>query len=113
MAVDGVVENVKGEVTYNTGEPKREAIIGSDGQVHGFKETAQVPFMDCKFTDRGALDTKALKNLTDSTVVLSLANGKVVTLRNAWYAAPGDGKTDEGELDARFEGKSCQEILAS
>lgn len=112
LSVDGVVYDAKGEATYNLGDPKREAVIGSDGKVHGFTEKVQVPFIELKFTDRGGLDTRALHNLTNSTVVLSLANGKLVTLRNSWYAAPGDGKTDEGEIDARFEGKSAQEITA-
>lgn len=112
MQVDGVQYDTKGEATYNLGHVKRTAILGSDGKVHGFKEEAQAPFIEVKLTDRGSLNLANVVDLTDSTVALSLANGKVVTLRSAWYAGEGTGHTDEGELDFRMEGKSAQEISA-
>lgn len=109
VQVNGELYDAKGNFTFNLGRPKREAVIGSDG-VHGYKETAQVPFIEGEFTDRGTMDIAVLVTMKDATVTLQLANGKVIVLRDAWYAAEGTGNTDEGNIGVRFEGKSGEEI---
>jgi hypothetical protein len=109
VQVNGEIHDAKGEFTYNLGQPMREAIIGADG-VHGYKETPQVPFIEGEFTDRAALDLEALVNTKDATIVLALANGKVISLRDAWYASEGTGNTDEGNIEVRFEGLSAVEV---
>lgn len=109
VKIDGEIQDAKGNFTYNLGKPKREAIVGSD-QVHGFKETPQVAFIEGEITDRQTLDLERLVTTEDATVTLELANGKVISLRNAWYASEGTGNTDEGNIAVRFEGKSGEEI---
>ena len=110
MQVDGVTYDISGSnVSYNLGQPKREAIVGPDG-VHGYKEMPQVPFVEGDFTDRGSLDLAALTNIVDGTVSLQLANGKVIMLRNAWYAGEGTGNSEAGNIVFRFEGLSAEEI---
>lgn len=109
VKVNGEIQDAKGNFTYNLGKPKREAIVGSDA-VHGFKETPQVSFIEGEITDRSTLDLEALVTTEDATVTLELANGKVISLRNAWYAGEGTGNTDEGNIAVRFEGKSGEEI---
>jgi len=110
VKVDGVQYDAKGEFTYNLGQPKRDAIVGPD-QVHGFKELPKVPFIEGAITDASDLDLAAFQNLVDSTMTLNLANGKTVTLRQAWYCADGDVTTEEAEVQVRFEGKGADEIL--
>lgn len=105
----GVIYDAKGNFTYNLGREKREAIVGTDG-VHGYKATPQPAFIEGEFTDRGNLDLSALTLLEDATVTLSLANGKVIVLRDAWHAGEGTGNTDEGNIPVRFEAKSGEEI---
>lgn len=109
IQANGVSFDAKGEFTYNLGAPKRDPVVGSD-RVHGYKETPQVPFIEGKITDKSTLDVKALANMKDATVTLSLANSKVIVLRSAWYAADGTFSTDEGEGDFRFEGLDAEEI---
>lgn len=110
VQVGGVIHDAKGNFTYNLGHPKRKAIVGSDG-VHGFTEEPQVSFIEGEFTDRGALDLAALVDTEIQTVTLALANGKVIALRDAWYAADGTGNTEEGNLSVRFESSQpAQEI---
>lgn len=109
VQVDGVIQDAKGNFTYNLGQPKREAIVGSD-RVHGYKEMPQVPFIEGEITDRSTLDLAALANTTNATVTLQLANGKVISLRSAWYAGDGTGNSEEGNIAVRFEGLSAQEI---
>ena len=108
IAVNGERLQAKGSFTYNHGVDKREAVVGSD-QVHGFKELPQAPFIEGAITDSDELDVPTLKAVRDSTVTLELANGKVFTLSQAWYAADGDVTTEEGEIQVRFEGISATE----
>lgn len=109
IQVGGVLQDAKGEFTYNLGNPVRSAVIGSDG-VHGFTEEAQPAFIEGKITDRGSLDVANLQKTENATVVLVLANGKHVMLSNAWYAGEGSITTGEGEIDVRFEARSGSEV---
>lgn len=103
LQTNGVIQDAKGAFTYNLGRPKREAIVGAD-RIHGYKETPQVGFIEGAITDRKDLDTDSILNFKDGTVTLQLANGKVVALREAYYAGDGTGNTEEGEMPVRFEG---------
>lgn len=109
LMANGIRHDCKGNFTYNLGAPKREAVIGSD-RVHGFMEKPQVPFIEGEITDRGDLDLHALVVLENATAVLKLANGKIIMLRDAWYAGEGTGNTDEGNIGVRFEGKQAEEV---
>lgn len=107
--VDGAQFDAKGNFTYNLGVPKKEGMIGADG-IHGFKETPQLPFIEGEITDRSDLDLKQLFSLEGSTVTLELANGKVVVLRDAWFAGEGNAQTEEANVEVRFEGMSAEEV---
>lgn len=109
LQVNGEIQDAKGSFSYNMGRPMREAIIGSDG-VHGFKETPQVAFIEGAITDRGSLDLAALVSGRDLTVTLSLTNGKVIVLRDAWFAGEGSASTEEGEITVRWEGANAEEV---
>lgn len=109
LKIDGSIMSAKGNFTYNIGRGKKEAVIGADA-VHGYKETPQVAFIEGEVTDRGSLSLESLVSITDATVYLRLANGKIIVLREAWYAADGTGNTDEGNIGVRFEGMSGEEV---
>lgn len=109
IKADGEAYQAKGSWTYNLGVAKREGIAGADG-VHGYKEMPRVPFIEGTITDKDTLDTKALQSLVDVTVTLELANGKIIALKDAWWAGEGDVTTEEGEIAARFEGMDAEEI---
>ncbi len=107
--VNGEIQQAKGNWTYNLGAPKRDAVVGAD-RTHGYKELPQVAFIEGEITDRGDLDVAALVLLKDSTVTLELANGKVVVLRDAWFAGEGNIQTEEANITVRFEGMSAEEV---
>jgi len=109
LQVNGVRYDAKGSFSYNLGRPIREAIVGADG-VHGYKETPQVAFIEGEITDRGDLDVTKLVGLTGATVTLELGNGKVITIRDGWYAGEGTGNTEEANIGVRFEGAGGEEI---
>lgn len=102
--VDGELFQAKGEFTHNINPVKRESVVGQDG-VHGYKETPKAQFIEGSITDSEDLDLEAFHAITDAVVTLEEANGKVVQLRQAFYAADGDVTTGEGEIQVRFEGE--------
>jgi hypothetical protein len=109
LKINGDIYFAKGNFTYNLGKAKREAVVGAD-VVHGYKETPQVPFIEGEITDRNELSLEDLVTLDDATVTLELANGKVITLSEGWYASEGTGNTEEGNIGCRFEGMNCEEV---
>jgi len=108
VKVNGQQYDAKGNFTYNPGQPKREGIVGPDG-THGYKELPQLAYIEGEITDSSSLDLLNFTNIVDATVTLELANGKVFTLRDAWYAADGDVGTEEANIQVRFEGMSADE----
>ena len=110
LKVNGELHDAKGNFTYNPGKPKREAIMGSDGKIHGYKETTTIPFIEGEITDRPNLSLDTLLTLDEAVVTLELNNGKVFSLEDAWYAGSGDVQTEEGNINARFEGKKGTEV---
>lgn len=111
LSVGGEIQDAKGEFTYQLGTVKRDAIVGQD-RVHGYTEKPQVPYIEGTITDRGNLDVKTLFSAKDITVTLGLANGKTISLTEAWFAGEGKGTTSEGELEVRWEGINCEEVPA-
>jgi hypothetical protein len=109
VKANGELYSAKGSWTYNLGVPKREMVIGSDS-VHGHKELPQEPMIEGVITDRNDLDVKTLLSLEAATVTLSLANGKVIVLRDAVFTGDGNVTTEEGEIAAKFSGLSAEEI---
>lgn len=109
LKINGDMYFAKGNFTYNLGLPKKEGVAGSD-RVHGYKEVPQVPFIEGEITDRNELNLEDLVTLDDGTATLELANGKVIMLREAWYAGEGTGNTEEGNIALHLEGMSAEEI---
>lgn len=109
LAVNGTSYMLAGDFTYDIGGYKREMMSGPDG-VHGYKETVKIPFIEGDLRDTSAVDLATLTNLTDATVVLTLANGKIISLYNAVFTGDGVGATGEATIKARFEGLSATEI---
>jgi hypothetical protein len=109
IKADGVQYRAKGSWTYNLGKLKKEGIVGADG-MHGYKAMPQVPFIEGAITDDSEISVEKLLELDGATVTLELANGKVISLSNAWFAGEGNVSTEEGEIEARFEGMECDEI---
>jgi hypothetical protein len=94
---------VKGSVSYNLGLPKKEAVIGADGKVHGYKEVPQVAYIKADLTVKDKTDVKTILELDEATVTAELNNGKVIVLRNAWCSTEGEVETEEGKLSVEFQ----------
>lgn len=110
LQVDGTIQDAKGSFDYNLGEPKREAVLNAAGQVVGYKETPQTPFIEGEVIDRGNLDLKALVSGRGLTVNLKLGNGKMVTLHDAFFAGEGTASTEDANIKVRWEGSGADEV---
>lgn len=111
LKIDGEQYDAKGSFSYGMGKPMRESIVGADG-IHGYKEVPTVPFIEGELTDSKDLDMDKLASITEATITLELANGKVVALRGAFSANKDGltGQTEEGNIPVRFEGVSAEEV---
>ena len=107
--IDGVLQYAKGNFSYNLGRAMRETLVGAD-VVHGYIERPQPAFIEGEITDRPDLDLAALVDTTLASVTLELANGKIIALRDAWFAGEGTGNSEEGNIAVRFEGIQAEEI---
>ena len=109
--LDGALYSAKGNFTFDIGEPKRDAVVGPDG-VHGFKEMPKVPYIEGAITDSDEISLTDLFRFRDGAAILELANGKVISIAEAYYAGEGTGTTEEGEVPVRIEGIRGREISA-
>jgi hypothetical protein len=99
----------KGNFTFSLGKPVASAVVGADA-VHGYMERPQAAYIEGEITDSVDMSLEALVATRNATVTLELANGKVIALREAFYASEGVGNTEEGNVAVRFEGISAEEI---
>lgn len=106
---NGEQYSAKGSFTYNLGKNKREGVVGSDS-VHGYKEMPQIPYIEGVITDNQDLDLAAFLALEDATITLSLANSKIIVMREAWNASEGNVTTEEGEIEFRMEAMRGEEV---
>lgn len=110
--INGQIYPVKGNIAYSLGKPTREAIVGHD-RVHGFKELPTAAFCELEITDGSNISLDELADVTEATITIELANGKIVILRNAFAINP-DGLsvgTEEGNVSLRFEAEEAEEIV--
>jgi len=103
---------VEGDVKYKVSTKKRETLIGYDG-VHGYKETYVAGSISMSLRDYGGLTVADFNSMTDVTVVLTLANGKVVTGKGMWTIEDQEVDTAEAKFDVKFEGPSVTEAISS
>lgn len=108
LSIDGAAYDVVSDANYLANSVKRETLIGQSG-VHGFSEMPTSGHISATVRDNGALDVASLNNLTNSTVVLTLANGKMVYGSAMWVTDFGDVNTQEGSFSIKFEGANVYE----
>lgn len=109
LKINGEVYQAKGNFTYNLGKPKYEPVIGAD-RPHGFKGTPQAPRIEGEITDNDELDMEKVVTIKNATATLSLANGKVIVLKQARYTGDGDAQTEEGNIQLVLHGLSAEEV---
>ena len=112
LKIDGVQYALRGSFKVQPSRVQNSGIVGQDS-VHGYKTTPVIPFIEGDISDSGGLSLAALQGITNSTITAELANGKTYILAGAWYAGAPPLDTVEGKIQVKFEGLSCNELLAS
>ena len=109
LTVDGTQYALRGNWSVSPSSVKREGVAGQDG-VHGYVETPIVPGAKGDLTTTSGLSVTALQNITNSTVQLTLANGKTYVLSQAWTNAAFEIATAEGKVGVDFGCFTCDEV---
>ncbi len=101
VAIDGTLYNVT-DPTYSESTIEYEYLIGYNG-VHGRKGTYVVGFIAFKVRDDATIKVSDFTGMTNSEVLLTLANGKVVAGHNMCCMKAIEVDANEAIFDVRFE----------
>ncbi len=109
ITIDGAAFQLVDSLTWSPSTVKREGLVGMDGP-HGYKETPVFGSIKAKLRDGGGVRVKSLANLTNSTVVGELANGKLVVGRNCFTSGePVSVDSMEGVFEIEFSSPDVSE----
>src|SRR5262252_7910058 len=96
LSVDGNQYALRGNFTVSPSVVERTMIAGQDG-IHGYQELPRVPFIEGDLSAVPQLNLDDLILQTDSTVVATLANGKMYALANATCKGGFEENTRDGQ----------------
>ena len=109
LTVDGVPVAVGGTCHYLVNSSERETLKGQSG-VHGYKEMPKEGWISYQGRDSGQVSMTQLNATSSSTVVATLANGKVIIATGAWRDGdPAEVNTEDGTFDIKFASGSVTE----
>ncbi len=108
LSINGVAYDVVSDLSYMPNKVKRETLIGQSG-VQGYSEMPMAGFISATIRDAGSLAAASLNDLTNATLVLVLANGKVVSGDNMWCTDFAEVKTQDATFSVKFEGSTVYE----
>lgn len=106
VKIDGVQVKARGTWTLDPGEPKREAVVGTDG-VHGYSETPKAPKLTGEVTPD---DARKLARVTNQTITVEWGNGKADALRGAFFSGDGEIDLGTGAMQVEFGAMSCEKV---
>lgn len=112
ITINGIRYPIRGDVKMSLSGYKREAVVGVDIGIHGFKEMPAVSFIECAVTDLGSLDINTINQLENVTIAAELNNGKTGVLHNATQVNQIELDAIEGQFTVRFEGNSGEYIVS-
>lgn len=108
LTIDGIAYDVVSDLAYFANKVKRETLIGQSS-IHGFSEMPQACYISATIRDSGSMTVATFNAMTNSTLVLSLANGKVVYGEGMWNTESEEVKTQEATFSVRFDGPNVIE----
>lgn len=103
LTVDGQAYMLAGEFEYSPSLVQRESLSGMD-TVHGYSEKPIAPHIAGTLRDSGGLSVASLNAMSNVTLVVELANGKVIIGRNMWTVEAQTVKSTDATLEVKWEG---------
>jgi hypothetical protein len=108
VTTDGVTQQLEGGLKYSVATVKRTALVGKDG-FHGWREDPVAPYIEMVLRDAGNLTVANFNAMRNSTIVATLANGKIVTGRNMGTVDVQEVDTEDAKFTVRWEGPQVSE----
>lgn len=93
---------------YRPCKVTRETLTGMD-QVHGFKEAVKPGMISMTLRDAQGMSVAAFNAMVSESVVVQLANGKVIVGNGMWTADAQEVDGGEATFDVVFEGPDVSE----
>lgn len=112
VTTDGTTQQLEGGLKYVVSTVKREALMGKDG-FHGWKETPIPGSITMSLRDAGNLSVAAFNAMRNSTIVATLANGKIIVGRNMGTTDAQEVDTEDAKFEVKFEGPQVTEQLVT
>lgn len=103
LTIDGQTYMLVGDFEYNVAKSTRESLVGMD-DVHGYSEKPKAPHIGATLRDSGGLSVASLNDMVNVTIVVELANGKVIIGRNMWSVEDQTAKSTDATIDIKWEG---------
>ena len=103
QTIDGVPYMLQGDLLWSPSTVERETLIGMDG-IHGYKETPRQGFIEATLRDASNVIVGLFDSMTNSSVTLVLANGKLVIGYNMWTVEHREVNSVEATFKVRLEG---------
>lgn len=103
LSVDGQTYMLAGEFEYNPSSVSRETLTGMD-TVHGYSEKPIAPHIAGTLRDSAGLSVASLNAMSNVTLVVELANGKVIIGRNMWTVEDQTVKSTDATIEVKWEG---------
>lgn len=108
FTIDGQAWDVVGDCEYSPSVVTRETLAGQS-RVEGFSEMPRQGYISANLRDRGDATVLSLNQVTSSTIVVQLANGKTVFGYGMWQVGEIGVRTQEGSFSIRFESDNVAE----
>ena len=104
VSIDGTQYNIS-DVTYSDTVLEYESLLGYNGY-HGAKGTWIPAFIAFKVRDDSTIKVSDFQRMTNSEVIVNLANGKTVSGHSMRCMKAREVDANEAMFDVRFEGPS-------
>lgn len=104
ITVDGQSYMLEADAAYKVSKVKRETKVGQD-TVHGYGEKPEPGMISATLRDAQGLSVASINAMTNSTVVLQLANGKTIIGSRMWTVDVQEVKTAEATFEVKWEGR--------
>lgn len=102
LKIDGNPVTLGDNLTVSPQGRVREGVTGLSGNV-GYGERPRIPYIEADAITTPGFKVSDLEGVQDATIVAELANGRVYTARNAWFADETDVSAGDGTAGIRFE----------
>ncbi|GBQ69651.1 phage tail tube protein [Ameyamaea chiangmaiensis NBRC 103196] len=112
LTINGDTWNVVGDAQYQVSGDTNETAKGQSA-VEGFGQMPQEGWIEANLRSRRDVAMSSLQGASGLTVVLTLANGVIVTATDAWQTEQVTVNTQEGTFRFRAESATVTEDIVS